>query len=260
MNNEAHVVLKVNVDAPPPPEHLKRSPSWVWDWKTSPAPSRGSSLHGANAFGSREGSTHGGNSSSSRENSAHGDTTPKMRRNVSFSSEIGLTPSRESSQHGGSVFGLRRNGSWLWDWQGASSAPASRDASLHGQSNFTPQSPVAEEPDVTDGPEAPTGQGNGLVRSMSFLWDWSKYRQSPASTPGNSLHGGNAFAAPPKPDDATPPEPEESLPFKPPKAMQKELSIGSFLFDWGQSRVSPPGTPGASLHGGSNFPNAPAAA
>ena len=80
---------------------------------------------------------------------------------------------------------------------------------------------------------------------------------SPPATPGNSLHGGGAFKPADATDEQEAADPAASLPFAPPKAMTKNLSIGSFLYDWGHQRVSPQSTPGNSLHGGSSF--APAA-
>jgi len=245
--------------------------------------SRNASGHGGNMFGgilstSREASGHGGN--------AFGG----MRRNVSFTDMAGgaITDdpsrqqprSREASGHGGNIFrsgmsglsslasglvapvmpggGLKRNDSWVWDWKGQT-PPDSRNSSAHGGNAFAPTGAM----DKTGAGEAPQQQqeepptDSVMRRSMSFLWDWGKYRSTPPGTPGNSAHGGNAFAPPADEDEAGQAEDEQRDPLEPaiqpPKSMMKSMSIGSFMWDWGMDRKSPPGTPGGSKHGGNAF-------
>jgi len=238
------IVIKVSAseepeqdDARPP---MARSASLLWDWNQS---NRSSLL--SSPMASREASQHGGD--------LFGVTSPsgttKMKRNVSFSDNLPTSPrssrrdswvwdwstaspptskpaSREGSLKGGNFFGLgggatspTGSGSWVWNWSTASppaSRPASRDSSLKGGNAFGMPS------------------SDGLKRSLSLnrMWDWGADRQSPDS----SEHGGNDFT--PDVSDA----PSSALPFEPPKALTKNLSMGSFLFDWGAQRVSPPHT------------------
>ena len=80
----------------------------------------------------------------------------------------------------------------------------------------------------------------------------AKYReQDPNQTPHSSLHGGNAFA--PTGSEQEEEVKEEMPAIEPPKAMRKNLSIGSFMWDWGQQRPSPTSTPGNSTHQGTAF-------
>ena len=261
------VVFKVHTeDSTEPPSKpvggMVRAASWVWDWNTtSPASSQGDSLHGGKKFessnagspaGTRNSSAHGGKlfHNASPNNSAHGGNLfggLKMKRNVSFNNLPDDAPertSRNASAHGGNLFapqpagGMRRNGSEIWDWK-ASTPPESRDPSAHGGNAWSNPAENAPKEGFTE----------GMKRSMSFIWDWGKYRDEPPKTPAASRnasqHGGNAFAPPP--------EPSLEPAIQPPKAMTKNFSIGSFMWDWGQSRVSPPSTPGNSLHGGQQF-------
>lgn len=233
----------------------------MWDWKgpspaSSTAASRNSSLHAGNAFKpspttSRNSSLRGGNLWNQLQAEAGGSPhDSKMRRNVSFSGNVPENaPSRESSQHGGNLFGgMRRTNSWVWDWM-ASSNPNSRDSSpnvsLHDKNNFGPGGKYAVDVKQEQG-----GGGGDMRRSLSFLWDWGKFRNSPVSTPGNSQHGGSNFA----------PEEEQTvgshggqLPYEIPKALTRGNSVGSFLWNWGWERSSPPRTPGNSSHGGNAF-------
>ena len=80
--------------------------------------------------------------------------------------------------------------------------PVTPNASLHGANNFAPTGGDGEEDE--DGAEATVGSHEPVVmppRAMqrgmsigSFMWSWGMQRESPKSTPGNSLHGGNAFS------------------------------------------------------------------
>jgi len=203
--------------------------SWIWDWNTASAPaskpaSREPSLKGGSAFG--PGSPQ----------------QPAMKRAGSWiwewntaSAPASKPASRDPSLKGGSAFGpgspqqpaMKRAGSWVWDWNTASapaSKPASRDPSLKGGSAFGPGSP-----------QQPAMKRN---LSVSALWDWSFERPSPNDTPDGSQHGGDESA--PDVSDAT--EQTSALPYELPKALTKNLSIGTFLFDWGGQRVSPPHT------------------
>ena len=263
---------------------MTRNSSWIWDWKQSPASSRDNSSHGGNLWGSKpdslENSSHGGTLfGPSRDNSTHGGN--KMKRNVSFSQDLtdlvegkkapawpDQSPSKSPPVMDGTGGGMRRNKSWIWDWKTATppaSLPASRDNSLRGGNVFgaifTPSAPVISEISEETAPaqggagqaEAPGGLGEGLKRSMSFIWDWGKYRTTPPSTPGNSLHAGSAFAgAFDKEEEGEEGEEARRMQpaIEPPRAMVKNHSIGSFMWNWGQSRVSPPSTPGNSLHRG----------
>jgi len=226
-----------------------------------------------------------GNLGSSREGSTHGG----MRRNVSFTDMAGgqitddpdrQTPrSREPSGHGGNLFKpmlsglsglaspvvsagstMKRNASWVWDWKNQT-PPDSRGPSQHGGTVFAPCACPTDQTGAATGAEAPEEAPPAGMRrnSMSFLWDWGKYRNTPPGTPGSSAHGGNAFA-PPKDGAEGEGEEEEEAPrdplqpaIQPPRSMVKNMSIGSFMWDWGQSRVSPPSTPGSSKHGGDAF-------
>jgi len=200
------IVIKVSASEEPEQDDARppmaRSASLLWDWNQS---NRSSLL--SSPMASREASQHGGD--------LFGVTSPsgttKMKRNVSFSDNLPTSP-RSS-----------RRDSWVWDWSTASaptskpaSRPASRDSSLKGGNAFGMPS------------------SDGLKRSLSLnrMWDWGADRQSPDS----SEHGGNDFT--PDVSDA----PSSALPFEPPKALTKNLSMGSFLFDWGAQRVSPPHT------------------
>lgn len=245
------IVLRVKTDVPDDTSSLRRSSSWMWEWKQSPASSRNSSVHGGSllGFSSREASGHGGSAfSTSREGSMHGGS--RMKRNVSFSSDL-----TDGAPTIASPRGMRRTGSWVWDWATTSppaSTPASREGSLHNANEFTDRMPPLSERPQCDESEADSttiGALEPLVRSMSFLWDWGKDRVSPPATPATSLHGGSAFL--PDEDATTPPEPA----IKPPKSLVRNLSMGSFLFDWSAPtwRASPPSTPGTSLRGGSEF-------
>lgn len=255
---------------------MQRSGSWMWDWKgpspasstsasrnnsqhagnafqPSPPSSRNNSLHGGGAFKpspptSRNSSLHGGSLWNQQQAEAGGSTHggSKMRRNVSFSGNVpNNAPSRESSLHGGSLFGgMRRNNSWIWDWKAnsnANSKDSSPNGSLHDKNNFGPGGEYAVDVKQDQG-------GGGMRRSLSFLWDWGKFRKSPVSTPGNSLHGGSNFAP-----EKEPKEPHGELPYEIPKALTRNGSVGSFLWNWGWERASPPMTPGNSLHGGNAF-------
>ena len=171
------------------------------------------------------------------------------------------SPAKESN--------LRRNASWVWDWK--QSPNSSRGASLHGGNAFG--SPPSREASGHGGSlfgagkegsghggslfgksgsrEGSQHNGNKMRRNVSF----SGLGKEPPSREA-SAHGGNAFAA----------EEEEEVnhggsktpAIQPPKAMTKNHSIGSFMWDWGAQRVSPPSTPGSSLHGGSQFTQKPA--
>ena len=265
------------------------SGSWMWEWMQSPASSRNSSAHGGNLFGpsSRNSSAHGGNlfgpasrgdgfgnsslrggnmfgglfgskeqsspasalasSPGSRNSSLHGGNRfGKMKRNVSFSEMQGREEAIDKASNA-----LKRNesSSWLWVWGQSppASQPASRENSGHGGNIFAGEKPPS-----------PTGQAPaGMLRrnSLSFLWDWAKYRESPPSTPGNSLHGGNQFGpSPPVEEDETEGEAGEDLPaIVPPKAMTRQLSIGSYMWNWGAQRASPMSSPEGSSHGGSMY-------
>jgi len=252
---------------------MPRNDSSIWDWPTASPPSstpassrdvtpsamrsafkssREGSLRDGSAMvaGSRDGSLRGGILfDSSRENSAHGGN--RMRRNVSFTNIEGTAVPERISVSLGPTAGLgslRRNGSWLFDWHSATppaSLPASREPSVHG-SSFYPKEDVdfgLYPKEEVDAP--PTGFVGGMQRSLSFLWDWGRYR--PASqpvTPGSSLRAGTAFGA-------TKGDTEPAV--MPPKAMTKSLSIGSYMWHWGGQRVSPPSTPGTSQHGAKAF-------
>jgi len=217
--------MKRNVsfsDNLPTSPRSSRRDSWVWDWSTASPPaskpaSREGSLKGGNFFGLGGGATSPTGSGS-------------WVWNWSTASPPASRPaSRDSSLKGGNAFGgpspdgMKRSQSWVWDWSTASaptskpaSRPASRDSSLKGGNAFGMPS------------------SDGLKRSLSLnrMWDWGADRQSPDS----SEHGGNDFT--PDVSDA----PSSALPFEPPKALTKNLSMGSFLFDWGAQRVSPPHT------------------
>jgi len=257
--------LKVDTSADPgcesSPSGMQRNRSFLWDWRQpTPPESRSSSCnpsaHGGSTFSglgfgsSREASGHGGSlfgtrsaMSGSREGSLHGGT--RMKRNVSFS-ELSNTNSREGSQHGST---LPRTGSFLWDWKAGTppmSRDVSRDASLRGGNLWPTQEAAQEVPADFGGDQPPSSIADGIKHSLSFVWDWGKYRQSPPPTPGGSLHGGNQFVVE---EEADPLKPA----IMPPKAMTKQLSIGSFMWNWGQARASPPATPGASKHGGNAF-------
>jgi len=179
--------------------------------------SRNSSLHGGNRFG-------------------------KMKRNVSFSE---MNSKEEAMQKAGDAMKRNESTSWLWVWGQSppASQPSSRESSGHGGKLFAG--------------ETPTGQSPGGMRrnSLSFLWDWAKYRTSPPSTPGNSLHGGNQFGpSPPAEEDEAEGEAGEDMPaVVPPKAMTRQLSIGSYMWNWGAQRTSPASSPGSSSHGGNMY-------
>lgn len=212
---------------------LPRRGSFLWDWTSaSPPSSRGSSLHGGNFFGSNA------STPSSRNSSLHGGSRFAKKRNVSFPDSGGST------------------GSYLWFW-GQSPAP-SRDSSLHGATNFASSD---------EGANAVQASPKELKRnsSFSFLWNWAQYRAPEDKTPSNSLHGGNHFSDILQIDDdgankdkdkgeqEKEGEPEPAI--LPPKAMTKNLSMGSFMWSWGAQRTSPPSTPGNSQHGGSAYPS-----
>ena len=145
----------------------------------------------------------------------------------------------------------------LFSWK-SKSPPLSPGGSLHAQEQFKAAAPPASILGDAALKVAPAEVVvSSMKRSLSFLWDWSKYRGSPQSTPGNSLHGGNAFAAG-KEEEEVNHGGSKTPAIQPPKAMTKNHSIGSFMWDWGAQRVSPPSTPGSSLHGGSQFTQKPA--
>ena len=159
-----------------------------------------------------------------------------MKRNVSFSSLSDAPPERAT---------MRRMNSEIWDWK-SSTPPASRDPSAHAGNLFKPASTNVE------------ALGEGLRRNLSFMWDWGKYRTSPAPSRNASLHGGDAFALAADGDGEKAAKGGSLTPaFEPPRSMRKDLSIGSFMWNWAQARVSPPGTPAGSLHGGNRFEPGP---
>ena len=77
----------------------------------------------------------------------------------------------------------------LFSWK-SKSPPLSPGGSLHAQEQFKAAAPPASILGDAALKVAPAEVVvSSMKRSLSFLWDWSKYRGSPQSTPGNSLHG-----------------------------------------------------------------------
>ena len=80
------------------------------------------------------------------------------------------------------------------------------------------------------------------------MWDWSKYRGTPPRTPNASLHGGSAFTPEGEPSKGN------AVPtIEPPVAMRRNMSLGSFMWNWGVQRETPSTTPNSSLHGGDEW-------
>lgn len=256
---------------------MRRNQSWVWDWSSkSPPPSqpgsRNSSQHGGNAFGK-------GSPTGTPGNSGHGgklfSSLGTLRRNMSLGN---MAAKQEVMARTGEAIAEKDNAKasslmWVWGQSPPASNPGSRNASAHGGTAFANKfgnedgSGKATQGRGGEPAVAVTGGGSMRRNSMSFLWNWSKYRDSPpASNPGSrnsSQHGGNAFAADfgggdfghPKEgeDEGEEGEAELQPTVEPPKSMKRNMSIGSFMWNWGGNRISPPQSRNSSLHGGTAF-------
>jgi hypothetical protein len=252
---------------------MRRSGSWIWDWKQSPPSSNNSSKHGGKTFGgmftssppsSKNSSKHGGMKFAAMDSTSSAERTGfRPPRNASFSDLAGgmLTDdpdrqaprSREASGHGGNLFAnaFKRTNSFIWDWRQSpvnstdTTPNSSRNNSKHGGTLFRHMSGEAAAPE-TEQPK--------MRRNASWMWDWSKYRGTPPQTPNASLHGGNAWADGEQPAEGEGEDGEgeqgqlnQGPALEPPAAMRRNMSLGSFSACHSQPVTTWPMRPALSL-------------